>query len=61
MAMEPYGTTIMASRRNPLWDLREVPLAQLGDRAEAKQVVESIMTGPGGPSLVVVSSFSSAV
>jgi hypothetical protein len=61
MAMEEYGTAIMASQRNPLWDLRDVPLGLLSESAEARQVVDNVMTRTAIPSCVIVSSFSSSV
>jgi hypothetical protein len=61
MAMDEYGTMIMASRGITLPDLRDVPLARITEHAEAKRVVETVMAGTAGPSLVVVSSFSSAL
>lgn len=59
--MNVYTETIVAGETNPLWDVREVPLARLGDRVEGKQLVDSVMTSTKGPSLIVVSSFNSSI
>jgi hypothetical protein len=61
MAMEEYGTMIMASRANALWDLRDVPLGQLNECAEAKQVVDAVMENAGRHAVVVVAGFNSAI
>jgi hypothetical protein len=61
MAMGEYREMIMASRANAVWDLRNLPLARLKDQAEAKQLVKDVMKSKDGSSLVVVSSFNSAI
>jgi hypothetical protein len=61
MAMEEYRETIMASQANVVVDLRNLPLARLKEHAGAKQLVKAVMDSKGGPSLVVVSSFNSAI
>jgi hypothetical protein len=61
MAMGEYRQMIMARQVSALWDLRDLPLARLKEQAEAKQLVKVVMEGKDGSSLVVVSSFNSAI
>jgi len=63
MAMEKRNAPIPGGRTDAprIVDLRKVPLARLGDDADARDLVKLATAGVHAPSLVVVAGFQAAV